>query len=128
MVPAASERSASGRWGPGAASGFAALFGGLVAQNFGWRWIFIACAVVSVIGMLMVRGTPESKVQSSVGYKLDVRGIATFMVAMVALQILVTQGGDARLDESCVTCSVADRTGGRRCLRPRGVRERERLR
>ena len=47
-----------GSWG---GSGFAALFGGLVAANFGWRWIFLAAAVVSVIGMLMVRGTPESK-------------------------------------------------------------------
>lgn len=79
-----------GSWG---GAGFAALFGGLVADSIGWRWIFIACAVVSVIGMLMVRGTPESKVESDGGYRLDVKGIATFMVAMVALQVLVTQGG-----------------------------------
>jgi DHA2 family multidrug resistance protein-like MFS transporter len=79
-----------GSWG---GAGFAALFGGIVADNFGWRWIFIASAAVSVIGMLMVRGTPESRVQASGSYRLDVKGIATFMVAMVALQVLVTQGG-----------------------------------
>ncbi|MGH2381542.1 MAG: MFS transporter [Candidatus Limnocylindria bacterium] len=79
-----------GSWG---GAGFAALFGGLVADSIGWRWIFIACAAVSVTGMLMVRGTPESRVESSGGYRLDVNGIATFMVAMVALQVLVTQGG-----------------------------------
>lgn len=79
-----------GSWG---GSGFAALFGGLVAQNVGWRWIFIASAAVSVIGMLMVRGTPESRVATSRAFSLDLKGIATFMVAMVALQVLVTQGG-----------------------------------
>lgn len=79
-----------GSWG---GSGFAALFGGLMAENVGWRWIFIASAGVSVVGMLMVRGTPESKVGAGRAYSLDIKGITTFMVAMIALQILVTQGG-----------------------------------
>ena len=79
-----------GSWG---GAGFAALFGGLMAENVGWRWIFIGSAAVSVIGMLLVRGTPESRVEAGGRYKLDIRGIATFMVAMVALQVLVTLGG-----------------------------------
>lgn len=79
-----------GSWG---GSGFAALFGGLVAANLGWRWIFVFGAVVSVIGLLMVRGTPESRVAARAGYRLDVVGIATFMIAMVALQLFVTLGG-----------------------------------
>ncbi len=78
-----------GSWG---GSGLCALFGGLMTQNFGWRSIFFACAAVSVLGLLMVRGTPESKVQGGSNAKLDLAGIVTFMVAMVALQILVTQG------------------------------------
>jgi DHA2 family multidrug resistance protein-like MFS transporter len=67
-----------------------------MANNVGWRWIFILCAAASVLGLLMVRGTPESKVHGtsgSSGYQLDIKGIATFMVAMVALQVLVTLGG-----------------------------------
>jgi MFS transporter, DHA2 family, multidrug resistance protein len=79
-----------GSWG---GSGFAALFGGLVAANFGWRWIFLAAAVVSVIGMAMVRGTPESKVEGAGRYRIDLKGIVTFMVAMIALQVFVTLGG-----------------------------------
>ncbi len=78
-----------GSWG---GSGFAALFGGLMAENVGWRWIFIIAALVSLIGMLMVRGTPESKAPPKPGYKFDLGGVLTFMIAMVALQIFATQG------------------------------------
>jgi MFS transporter, DHA2 family, multidrug resistance protein len=80
-----------GSWG---GSGFAALFGGLMAENVGWRWIFFAAAAVSAVGMLMVRGTPESKAASTQGYRFDTFGVLTFMVLMVALQVLATQGSD----------------------------------
>ncbi|MGN6812403.1 MAG: MFS transporter [Thermomicrobiales bacterium] len=78
--------------GPWGGSGFAALFGGLLAQNVGWRWIFVGSAAVSVIGMLLVRGTPESRVAASGSYVFDIKGILTFLVAMVALQVFATQG------------------------------------
>ena len=78
-----------GSWG---GSGLCALFGGLMTQNFGWRSIFFACAAVSVLGMLMIRGTPESKVDSDGNATLDLAGIVTFMVGMVGLQIVITQG------------------------------------
>lgn len=79
-----------GSWG---GSGFAALFGGLMAQNVGWRWIFFAAAALSLIGMLMVRGTPESKAETKGDYRFDLAGVLTFMVMMVALQVFATQGG-----------------------------------
>jgi len=79
-----------GSWG---GSGFAALFGGLMAANIGWRWIFFAAAAISLVGMLMVAGTPESKAESSGAYKFDTAGVLTFMVMMVSLQVLATQGG-----------------------------------
>ena len=78
-----------GSWG---GSGFAALFGGLVAENVGWRWIFIASAAISVLGMLMVRGTPESDATAQGAYRFDTKGVLAFMVTMVALQVLTTQG------------------------------------
>jgi len=78
-----------GSWG---GSGFAALFGGFMAQNLHWRWIFIAAAVISVIGMLMVLGTPESKAKTQSNAKFDYPGVITFMIMMVALQIYATQG------------------------------------
>jgi DHA2 family multidrug resistance protein-like MFS transporter len=46
-----------GSWG---GSGFASLFGGLMV-GIGWRYIFFAAAALSVIGLMMIKGTPESK-------------------------------------------------------------------
>ena len=81
-----------GSWG---GSGFCALFGGLMAQNVGWRYIFYASAVISVIGMWMIKGTPESKAQQSgKRKKLDIAGIITFMIVMIALQVLVSKGSE----------------------------------
>ncbi len=78
-----------GSWG---GSGLCALFGGLMSQHFGWRSIFWVAIAVSVLGLWMMRGTPESKAETTGGYKFDLTGVLTFMVTMVALQVLVTQG------------------------------------
>ena len=80
-----------GSWG---GAGFAALFGGLVAENIGWRWIFFAGAAISLLGMFMVAGTPESKAESEAAYKFDTVGVLTFMVMMIALQVFATQGAN----------------------------------
>ena len=81
-----------GSWG---GSGFCALFGGLMAQNVGWRYIFYASALISLIGMWMLKGTPESKApQSGEKKKLDIAGIITFMIVMIALQVLVSKGSE----------------------------------
>jgi DHA2 family multidrug resistance protein-like MFS transporter len=80
-----------GSWG---GSGFAALFGGLMAQNVGWRWIFFSGAALSLLGMLMVAGTPESRAEATGTYKFDTAGVLAFMAMMVALQVFATQGAN----------------------------------
>ncbi|WP_268878145.1 MFS transporter [Gulosibacter macacae] len=49
-----------GSWG---GSGLAAIFGGAVVQftSFGWRGIFMASIVISVISFLMIIGTPNRR-------------------------------------------------------------------
>lgn len=79
-----------GSWG---GSGFAALFGGLMV-GVGWRYIFFAAAALSIVGLLMIAGTPESKAENKGNNKLDFVGIVVFMIAMIALQVLVTKGAD----------------------------------
>jgi DHA2 family multidrug resistance protein-like MFS transporter len=78
-----------GSWG---GSGFAALFGGLMAENVGWRYIFFASALVSLVGLLMVRGTPESRAAAKADFTFDTIGVLTFMVTMVSLLVVATQG------------------------------------
>jgi DHA2 family multidrug resistance protein-like MFS transporter len=51
-------------------------------------------AAVSAAGMLLVRGTPESRAAVEADYRFDTLGVLTFMVTMVALQVLVTQGSE----------------------------------
>jgi len=78
-----------GSWG---GSGLCSLFGGLVTQNLGWRYIFFVSVLVAVIGLILMNDTPESRAEGKGDYKFDFAGVATFMIAMVALQIVVTQG------------------------------------
>ena len=42
--------------------------------------------------MALMKGTPESKAGGQASSKFDIAGVLTFMVAMIALQIVVTQG------------------------------------
>ena len=79
-----------GSWG---GSGICSFFGGLVATYFGWRAIFIVSIVVAVIGLLLLKDTPESKVEA-VGEKkpFDVGGLITFVIAMLTFNIFISQG------------------------------------
>lgn len=76
-----------GSWG---GSGLCSLFGGAVASGFGWRYIFFASVVVSLVSMYLIKGTPESKVETK-GGSFDWPGLATFMVGLVALNIVIGQ-------------------------------------
>ena len=78
-----------GSWG---GSGLSALFGGLMAANFGWRTIFIASIVISVVSFVMILGTPESKVEQTSKSKFDAIGLVLFMISILALMIVLIFG------------------------------------
>lgn len=81
-----------GTWG---GAGLCSLVGGLMAENFGWRSIFWMAVLVSVAGLWLLRGTPESRAPSRRGGKFDLAGVLAFMVALLALlalQVMVIQG------------------------------------
>lgn len=80
-----------GSWG---GSGLCSLFGGFVASTIGWRWIFVLSIVVAIISYLVLRGTPESKVAATEKKAFDWPGLITFIIAMVALNIVIGQGSE----------------------------------
>ncbi len=78
-----------GSWG---GSGFAALFGGFVVSNFNWRTIFYAAIVVSVISIVLIWGTPESRADQAAHRRFDVVGLIIFMISILALMIVLIFG------------------------------------
>lgn len=78
-----------GSWG---GSGGAALFGGAVASMLGWRWIFWLSIIVAVLSFFLIRGTPESKAETPSGDMFDWTGFIAFIIAMVAINIVIGQG------------------------------------
>jgi DHA2 family multidrug resistance protein-like MFS transporter len=78
-----------GSWG---GSGVSALFGGLVASSLGWRWIFRMSIVVAAVSFVLLRGAPESKVTSGENAGFDLYGFTSFIVSMVAVNIVIGQG------------------------------------
>ncbi|MDO5697955.1 MAG: MFS transporter [Dermatophilus congolensis] len=73
-------------------SGLSSITSGYLNQFFGWRSIFILSAAISLIAILLVRGTPESKVPADSVRKADVPGIISFLITILALMVLVTFG------------------------------------
>jgi DHA2 family multidrug resistance protein-like MFS transporter len=78
-----------GSWG---GSGLSPLFGGFVASTIGWRWIFWMSIAVALVSLLLLRGTAESKAESTANRSFDWTGLVAFVLAMVSLNILIGQG------------------------------------
>ncbi len=78
-----------GSWG---GSGLCSLFGGILASTIGWRWIFWFSIIIAIISYLLINGTPESKNSQSETHGFDLVGVFTFMIGMVAINIVIGQG------------------------------------
>ena len=63
-----------------------------LTQSLGWRYIFFASIVAALFGLVLMRDVPESRAVPQDSYRFDFAGVITFMIAMVALQVIVTQG------------------------------------
>ncbi|STZ75806.1 MFS transporter [Bergeriella denitrificans] len=73
-------------------SGLSSFAGGTIATYLGWQSIFLLSIAISVIGMLMIRGTPESKSAASSGSRYDYIGLFSCVLGLLALNLLITKG------------------------------------
>ncbi|MFC4025761.1 MFS transporter [Oceanobacillus longus] len=78
-----------GSWG---GSGLTSFFGGLVATSMGWRWIFIFSIIVALLALWLIKDVPESKAKTTGSFKFDFGGLGIFIITMLALNVLITQG------------------------------------
>ncbi|OIQ80070.1 quinolone resistance protein NorB [mine drainage metagenome] len=78
-----------GSWG---GSGVAALFGGFMASSVDWRAIFYVSIAISVVSIVLIWGTPESKARQETHVRFDVPGLVIFMVSVLALMIVLIFG------------------------------------
>ena len=82
-----------GSWG---GSGVCTLFGGLMATNFGWRFIFIISIILTILAMFLIKHTPETKAEP-IGNKplepkkFDVIGLIILVICMLSINVIITQ-------------------------------------
>ncbi|MDW3944546.1 MFS transporter [Staphylococcus saprophyticus] len=79
-----------GSWG---GSGLASLFGGMVATFVGWRWIYILSIIIALLAMYLIKGTPETKSESTLKQRFDYSGLILFVIMMLSINVVITQSG-----------------------------------
>ncbi|WP_392553449.1 MFS transporter [Orbus wheelerorum] len=91
-----------GSWG---GSGLCSLAGGAIATYLGWRWIFIFSIICALLGMYLIRGIPESKVQDTGNKaKFDYSGLFVFVIALLSLNLVITKGAAFGWTSSVIVC------------------------
>jgi MFS transporter, DHA2 family, multidrug resistance protein len=78
-----------GSWG---GSGVTSFAGGAIATYMGWKWIFIFSIIFALLAMWLIRDVPESKAETTGKFKFDFGGLAIFIVTMLAINVVITQG------------------------------------
>ncbi|MFI0452808.1 DHA2 family efflux MFS transporter permease subunit [Actinomadura sp. 6N118] len=94
--------AAFGIWGAvnGAASGIGPILGGLVTQQFGWRWVFLVNLPVSVVAVaLTLRVVTETRPAKAPRHRslrnMDLPGVVLFAAGAGAVTYALTRAGEA---------------------------------
>ncbi len=73
-------------------SSLSSFVGGTIATYLGWQSIFLLSIAISIIGMLLMRGTPESKSPQTAIRRYDYTGLFSCVLGLLALNLLITKG------------------------------------
>lgn len=73
-------------------SGLSSFVGGTLATYWGWQSIFLLSIAISLLGMLLIRGTPESKSYRQSADHYDYLGLFSCVSGLLALNLLITKG------------------------------------
>lgn len=82
-------------WGviAGVGLGFGPLFGGAIVALANWQWVFLVHAPLALVSLVLIRvGISESSDPLARQQKLDVAGIVSLTIAVLAFTSLITQG------------------------------------
>ena len=83
-----------GSWGGG---GICSFLGGAMSKCVGWRSIFIVSIIVTIAAILLIRHTPETKApvtEQSKNAKFDIVGLIILIIAMLSINLIITQSSD----------------------------------
>ena len=73
-------------------SGLSSFVGGTIATYLGWQSIFLLSMAISVLGILLIRGTPESKSATPSNSRYDYVGLFSCILGLLSLNLLITKG------------------------------------
>lgn len=73
-------------------SGLSSFVGGAIATSMGWKSIFLLSIAISVVGMLLIKGTPESKSHEVSTSRYDYVGLFSCVIGLLCLNLLITKG------------------------------------
>ncbi|MFD2211454.1 MFS transporter [Virgibacillus halophilus] len=93
-----------GSWGGG---GLTAIVGGAVATYMGWRWIFIISIAITLLSMFLIKDIKEKKIENIRKEKFDFPGFIIFTIAILIVNIIVTQGQDFGWDSMLTITLIA---------------------
>lgn len=78
-----------GSWG---GSGICTFAGGVIATILSWRWIFIFGIFFTLIAMVLLWGTEESKVVYKNDIAFDFLGLTFFLISILSINIYLSKG------------------------------------
>ncbi|QMT30945.1 MFS transporter [Alysiella filiformis] len=72
-------------------SGLSSIVGGALGTYWGWKSIFLLSIAISILGMILIKGTPESQSHET-AKKYDYIGLFSCVLGLLALNLLITKG------------------------------------